>query len=95
MVFFGYHQHKKKNSKFHEKILEFKVHFESKSILIQQLDEKNWIKLMYIRDIAYNFSMAIRLHVCSSWNITKQKKIEKLMPFIKSLRLWYGGGFFP
>jgi hypothetical protein len=39
--------------------------------------------------------MAIRLHVCDSWNITKQKEIEKIMqcPFIKS-PFWYGSGFF-
>ncbi len=40
--------------------------------------------------------MAIGLHVCGSWNITKQKKIEKIIqcPFMKSLLLWYGSGFF-
>jgi len=40
--------------------------------------------------------MATRLHVCGSWNITKQKKIEKIMqcPFVKSPPLWYGSGFF-
>jgi hypothetical protein len=38
----------KKNKKIHDDILELKVHFESKLILIQQLDEKNWVKLMYI-----------------------------------------------
>jgi hypothetical protein len=40
--------------------------------------------------------MAIGPNVCDSWNITKQKEIEKLMqcPFIKSHLLWYGSGFF-
>jgi len=40
--------------------------------------------------------MAIRPHVCGSWNITKQKKIEKIMqyPSIKSPTIWYGGGLF-
>jgi hypothetical protein len=40
---------------------------------------------MYIHYITYNFSMAIGPHVCGSWNITKQKKFEKIMqcPFIK------------
>jgi hypothetical protein len=54
-----------------------------------------WIKLIYIQYIIYNFSTAIRAHVCDSWNITKQKKIEKIMQcwFIKS-PLWYGGGSF-
>jgi hypothetical protein len=41
--------------------------------------------------------VAIGPHIYGSWNITKQKKIEKIMqcPFIKSLPLWYGSGFFP
>ncbi len=38
--------------------------------------------------------MVIELHVCSSWNITKQKKIRKIMQCqtIKSSLLLYGGG---
>jgi len=54
------------------------------------------MKLMYIQYITYSFSMAIGPHVCGSWNITKQKKNERIMqcPFIKSLFLWYGSGFF-
>ncbi len=76
--------------------MELKVHFESKLILIQQLDEEDWTKSMYTKYIIYNFSMAIGLHVCDSWNITKQKKIEKIMqcPSIKSPPLSYGSGFF-
>jgi len=40
--------------------------------------------------------MTIGPHVCGSWNITKQKKIEKIMqcPSIKSPILSYGSGFF-
>jgi hypothetical protein len=40
--------------------------------------------------------IAIGPHVYDSWNITKQKKIEKLMqwPSIKSPLLWYGSSFF-
>jgi hypothetical protein len=40
--------------------------------------------------------MAIGPHVYDSWNITKQKKIEKIMqyPSIQSPSLWYGSGFF-
>jgi hypothetical protein len=51
---------------------------------------------MYIEYITYNFSLVIRPHVYDSWNITKQKKIEKLMqcPSIKSPLIWYGSGFF-
>jgi hypothetical protein len=36
----------KKLKNLHDNILELKVHFESKLILIQQLNEKDWIKLM-------------------------------------------------
>jgi hypothetical protein len=40
--------------------------------------------------------MAISPHVYDSWNIIKQKKIEKVMqcPCIKSPTLWYGSGLF-
>jgi hypothetical protein len=48
MVLFGYHKHKQKIKKLHDNILELKVHFESKLIFIQRLDEENWIKLLYI-----------------------------------------------
>jgi len=52
---------------------------------------------MYTKYITYSFSTAIGPHVYNSWNITKKKKIEKIMqcPSIKSYLLWYGGGFFP
>jgi hypothetical protein len=52
---------------------------------------------MYTKYITYNFSMAIGPHVYVSWNITKQKKVEKIMqcPSIKSPHVWYGGGFSP
>jgi hypothetical protein len=51
---------------------------------------------MYIHYITYNFSMAIGPHVCDSWNITKQKKFEKIMqcPFLKFPLFWYGSGVF-
>jgi hypothetical protein len=40
--------------------------------------------------------MATGPHFCGSWNITKQKKVEKLMqcPSIKFPPLWYGSDFF-
>jgi hypothetical protein len=40
--------------------------------------------------------MAIGLHVCGSWNITKQNKIEKIMqcPSIKSPQIWQGSGIY-
>jgi hypothetical protein len=86
----------KKLKNLHNNILEFKIHFKSKLFLIQRLDEEDWIKSMYIEYITYSFSTAIGPHVCDSWNITKQKEIEKVMqcPFIKSPPLWYGSGFF-
>jgi hypothetical protein len=51
---------------------------------------------MYIEYITYSFSMAIGPHFYGSWNITKQKEIEKILqcPSIKSPFLWYGNGFF-
>jgi hypothetical protein len=47
---------------------------------------------MYIKYITYICSTIIRFHVYGSWNITKQKKIEKLMQclFVKSPPLSYG-----
>jgi hypothetical protein len=44
---------------------------------------------MYTEYITYNFSMAIGPDVYDSWNITKQKKNEKIMqyPSIKYLPL--------
>jgi hypothetical protein len=78
-------------------ILEPKVHFESKLILIQRLDEDDRIKLMYMHYITYKFSIAIGPLVCGSWNITQKKKIEKIMQctFIKSPPLWYDNDIFP
>jgi hypothetical protein len=35
MVSFGYHKHKKKLKNLHDNILDFKVHFQFKFILIQ------------------------------------------------------------
>ncbi len=86
----------KKLQNLHNNIFEFKVHFELELIFIQRLNEEDWIKLMYTTYITYSFLTAIGPHVCDSWNITKQKKIEKIMqcPFIKSPPLWYGSGFF-
>jgi hypothetical protein len=51
---------------------------------------------MYTKYITYNFSTTIGPHVYDSWNITKEKKIEKIMecPSIKSSPLWYSSGFF-
>jgi hypothetical protein len=51
---------------------------------------------MYTKYIIYSFSTATGLHVYDSWNITKQKKIEKIIQFpsIKSPPFWYGSDFF-
>jgi len=85
----------KKLLSLHDNIFEIKVHFESKLILIQRLDKKDWIKLMYLEYIIYSFSTTIGPNVCGAWNITKQMKIQKLIqcPSIKSPSLWYGNGF--
>jgi hypothetical protein len=67
MLSFDHLKHKqKKLQNLHDNILELKVQFELKLILIQQLDEKDWIKLMYIQYITYIFSTTIRPHVCGS-----------------------------
>jgi hypothetical protein len=61
----------------HDNIMELKVHYESNLILIQWLDDDNWIKLIYIQYIINSFSITIGPHVYDSWHITKQKKIKK------------------
>jgi hypothetical protein len=96
MTSFGWFKHKQKSLEFAQQHLELKIHFESKLILIQCLDEEDWIKSMYTQYITNIFSMATRSHVCDLWNITKQKEIGKIMqcPSIKSPSLWYGSGFF-
>jgi hypothetical protein len=48
----------------HDNNFELKAQFQSKLILIQQLDEEDWIKLVYIEYVTYIFLMAIRPHVC-------------------------------
>jgi hypothetical protein len=47
-------------------------------------------KIMYTKYITYKFWIAIGPHVYDSWNIIKQKKIEKIIqcPSIKSPPLW-------
>jgi hypothetical protein len=51
---------------------------------------------MYTKYLTYNFLAAIGPHVYDSWNITKKKKIEKIMqcPSLKSPPFWYGSGAF-
>jgi hypothetical protein len=94
MAPFGYPKHKQKK-------LEFTQHFGTQSSLWVKINldsmfnEEDWIKSTYIKYITYSFSTAIGLHVCDSWNITKQFFFEKIIQcsFIKSLPLWYGSGF--
>ncbi len=62
----------KKLKNLHNNIFELKVHFESKLILIQQLDEEDWVKSMYIEYISYNFSVAIGPHVYMKHYQTKK-----------------------
>jgi hypothetical protein len=40
---------------------------------------EDWIKSMYTKYTIYIFSPAIWVHVYDSWNVTKQKEIEKIM----------------
>jgi hypothetical protein len=57
MTSFGYLKHKKikiKLESLHDDILELKVHFESKLILIQQLNEEDWIKSMYMKYVTFS-----------------------------------------
>jgi hypothetical protein len=62
MASFSYPKHKKKIKNLQNNILDLKVHLKSKLILIQWLNEEDWIKSMYIEYIAYSFSTAIGLH---------------------------------
>ncbi len=78
MTSFGYPKHKYQNL--------------VKINLGPRLHEEDWIKSLYIQYIIYNSSIAIRPHVCGSSNITKQKKIEKIMQYPSTI--WYGGGLF-
>ncbi len=96
MASFGYPKHKQKN-------LEFaKQHFWTQSsfwVKIHFDPMARWRgldKSMYAQYITYSFSTTIGSHVYDSWNITKQKKIEKIMQCssMKSPPLWYGCGFF-
>jgi hypothetical protein len=49
MVPFSNLKQKQKIHNLHDNILDLKVHFESKLILIQWLNEEDWIKTMYIK----------------------------------------------
>jgi hypothetical protein len=53
----------------------------SQLILIEGLDEEDWIKSMYIQYIIHSLFTATRLHVFDSRHITKQKKNLKKMWF--------------
>jgi hypothetical protein len=58
MASFGYSKHMQKTLKFAQQHFGTQSSsFESKLILIQQLDEEDWIKSMYIKYITHNFSM--------------------------------------
>jgi hypothetical protein len=85
MVFFNYFKHKQKNLKFAwqhfgtQSLFWVKINLDP-IVRLKGLDKSN-VHTIY----SYNFSTGLGLHVCGSWNITKQKKIEKLMqcPSIK------------
>jgi hypothetical protein len=58
----------------------------------KEIDEKDWIKLMYVEYIIYIVSTSIGPYVCNSWNITKKIKIMQCSS-IKSSPLSYINGF--
>ncbi len=97
MTFFSYLKHK-------QKTLEFAwQHFGTQSSLWVKINFdpmvrwRGWNKIKVYRIYNLHFFTTIKPHVCASWNITKQKKTEKIMQFpsIKYFLLWYGNGFFP
>jgi hypothetical protein len=78
MAIFSNSKHKQKTLECaHDNSMELKIHYESNLILIQWLDDEDWIKLMYIQYIINSFSITIGPHVYDSWHIIKQKKILK------------------
>jgi len=75
-----------------DNILKFKVHFQSKSMLIQWLNEKDWIKSMYKKYIIY-----IKSYVYGSCNNTKQEQTKKkkgMFNYKISSSLYVSGFFF-
>jgi hypothetical protein len=95
MASFGQPKHKQKNLEFAQQ------HFGTQSSLWVKINFDPMVRWGGLNKInihtvywfsIYNFSMATRPHVCDSWNITKQKEIEKIMqsPSIKSRS---GSGF--
>jgi hypothetical protein len=54
--------------------MELLVHYESNLILFQWLDEEDWRKSMYIRDIIYTFSTAIGPHVVNHNTLLNKKE---------------------
>jgi hypothetical protein len=79
MSSFGYPKHNLKTLEFAQQHFWTQSSILVKFILIQWLDEEDWIKSMYKKYITYDFLAAIGPHVYDSWNTTKQKKIEKIM----------------
>jgi hypothetical protein len=75
----------------HNNIFELKVHFDP-MVKWRGLDKINVHRIYNLQF----FNSHKAKHVYDSWNITQKRKIEKIMqcPFIKSLPLWYGSGFF-
>ncbi len=80
MVFFGYPKHKQKTLKFAWKHFGIQSSFWVKMNFDPMVRWRGLDKINV--HIVYNnlqFFNGIGLHVCGSWNITKQKKIENVM----------------
>jgi hypothetical protein len=68
-----------------DNILKFKVHFQSKSMLIQWLNEKDWIKSMYKKYIIY-INLMFMVHA-TTLNKSKLKR-KRECSTIRSLLLY-------
>ncbi len=82
MAFFGkLSKQKQKQLDLYDNIILWNslVHYESNLILIQWLDEEDWIKSMYIRYIIYTFSTAIGPDVVIHNTLLNKRRMKKLL----------------
>jgi hypothetical protein len=77
MTSFGWFKHKQKSLEFAQQHLELKIHFESKLILIQCLDEEDWIKSMYTQYITNIFQWPQGLMFVIYETLPNKRKLEK------------------
>jgi hypothetical protein len=81
----------KKLEHLHDNIFEFKVHFESKLIMIQWLDEEDWIKSMYTKYITYSFSTSSK--GCKLETFSTLENDGSFMTLCFNLFCWLQRGF--